>query len=308
MPTSNNSPPPITVSINEWMASNTRTLLNTNNNNRFDDWFELYNPSAFAADLTGYWLTDDLTNTLSRSPGLRVISRQSMQGYRGKPVDVAAVGTELEVRYVLEGSIRREGDRLRVNVELIDPATRSPAWSARVERQNGEQSAVRDEIVGRLARELTLEIPTIEVARGPADPGVHDLNYKGWAAIYASGTSAGALRQAEEAFSQALMRVPNSKAAQIGRGHPQPCEPVYIWLLGGDLTRCEILHDRVGPRPAVRYPLVLRDPHGVAQEVRRPERIHRVEEAGDADREREDDADVEIDVVLRREAHEARCR
>ena len=44
------------------MASNTRTLLNTNNNNRFDDWFELYNPSAFPADLTGYWLTDNLTN------------------------------------------------------------------------------------------------------------------------------------------------------------------------------------------------------------------------------------------------------
>jgi hypothetical protein len=44
------------------MASNTRTLLNTNNNNRFDDWFELYNPSDFPADLTGYWLTDNLTN------------------------------------------------------------------------------------------------------------------------------------------------------------------------------------------------------------------------------------------------------
>jgi TolB-like protein/Tfp pilus assembly protein PilF len=163
-------------------------------------------------------LTDDLTNTLSRSPGLRVISRQSMQGYRGRPVDIAAVGTELDVRYVLEGSIRTEGDRLRVNVELIDPATRSPAWSARVERQNGEQSSVRDEIVGRLARELPLEMPVIEVARAPADPGVRDLNYKGWAAIYASGSSIGALRQAEEAFSQALARDPNSIAARIGLG------------------------------------------------------------------------------------------
>src|SRR5436190_10821568 len=57
-----NSPAPITVSINEWMASNTRTLLNTNNNNRFDDWFELYNPTSLPADLTGYWLTDNLTN------------------------------------------------------------------------------------------------------------------------------------------------------------------------------------------------------------------------------------------------------
>lgn len=57
-----NTAPPITVFINEWMASNTRTLLNTNNNNRFDDWFELYNPTDSPADLTGYFLTDNLAD------------------------------------------------------------------------------------------------------------------------------------------------------------------------------------------------------------------------------------------------------
>jgi hypothetical protein len=60
--TNDNTPPPITVFINEWMASNTRTLLNTNNNNLFDDWIELYNPTDLPADLTGYFLTDNLTN------------------------------------------------------------------------------------------------------------------------------------------------------------------------------------------------------------------------------------------------------
>ena len=56
-----NTPPPITVFINEWMADNTQ-ILNTNNNNQFDDWFELYNPTDLPADLTGYFLTDNLAN------------------------------------------------------------------------------------------------------------------------------------------------------------------------------------------------------------------------------------------------------
>ena len=60
--TNNNIAPPLTVSINEWMASNTKTLLNTNGNNRYDDWFELYNPTASPADLAGYYLTDNLLN------------------------------------------------------------------------------------------------------------------------------------------------------------------------------------------------------------------------------------------------------
>ncbi len=60
--TNNGAPPPITVYLNEWMASNTRTLLNTANGNRYDDWFEIYNPGPAVADLSGYFLTDTLTN------------------------------------------------------------------------------------------------------------------------------------------------------------------------------------------------------------------------------------------------------
>jgi TolB-like protein len=99
-------------------------------------------------------VTDNLTNTLSHAPGLRVISRQTMQSYRGQPIDIAAIGVELGVRYILEGSLRMRGDKLRVNVELIDPVTRLPVWSARIEKAGGEQAAVPDEIVGRLGREV----------------------------------------------------------------------------------------------------------------------------------------------------------
>src|SRR5262249_42694835 len=107
-------------------------------------------------------IAEDLINVLARVPGIRVISRGTMESYRGRAIDVAAVATELDVNYVLEGVVRAEGDRLRVNVELINPATRSPAWSARIERASGKEGEVRDEIVTQLARELQLGTPALE--------------------------------------------------------------------------------------------------------------------------------------------------
>jgi TolB-like protein/DNA-binding SARP family transcriptional activator/Tfp pilus assembly protein PilF len=180
--------------------------------------FLTYGDAAGSMQSAADTITDDLTNTLSRVPGLRVISRQTMQSYRGRPVDIAVIGAELGVRYILEGSLRMHGDKLRVNVELTDPTTRLPAWSARIERDRGEQQAVRDEIVGRLGRELQFEIPLVESARTSADPDVRELNVKGWAAIYASGSSVETLRQAETYFTQAVARDPKSKSARTGLG------------------------------------------------------------------------------------------
>jgi TolB-like protein/DNA-binding SARP family transcriptional activator/Tfp pilus assembly protein PilF len=180
--------------------------------------FSALGENAASAQPIADALTDDLTDTLSRSANLRVISRRTMTTYRGKPVDVAALGAELDVRYVLEGTIQTEGDKLRVNVELVDPATRSPTWSSRVERRVTERGAVRDEIVARLARELTLKIPAIETANASANPDARELILRGWAAIYESGTTPSALRDAETAFSQALARDPQSRGAKIGLG------------------------------------------------------------------------------------------
>jgi TolB-like protein/DNA-binding SARP family transcriptional activator/Tfp pilus assembly protein PilF len=102
-------------------------------------------------------MTDDLTNTLSRTTSLRVISRPA-QSYQGKPVDIAALGAELQVRYVLEGSMHMHRDKLRVNVELVDPATRLPVWTSQIERDSADRRGVRDEIVRHLARVLQFEI------------------------------------------------------------------------------------------------------------------------------------------------------
>ena len=115
--------------------------------------------------LTADMLTDDLTNTLSRLPSFRVISQQTARSFAGRAVDAGRLGRELNVRFVLEGSVRRQNDGLRVNVELVDSASRLSIWSSRIERDGADWQGLRDEIVARLARELQFEMVRIESSR-----------------------------------------------------------------------------------------------------------------------------------------------
>jgi TolB-like protein/Tfp pilus assembly protein PilF len=164
--------------------------------------------------LTAEMLTDDLTNTLSRVRSFRVISRQTARSFHSQPVDAAKVGAELQVRYVLEGSVRLQDDRLRVNVELIDPATRLSVWSGRIERDGADHQGVRDEIIGQLARELQLEVLPIESSRLSRDVDADALAYRGWAAISPIGLEG--YKNALERFGKALERDPQNVSAQIG--------------------------------------------------------------------------------------------
>ena len=114
--------------------------------------------------------------------------------------------------------MRMTGDRLRVNVELIDPNTRLSVWSGRIERDGADRQAVQDEIIGRLARELSFELFPIELERRAKDNGTDTLIYRGWAAMNAAyaRTTLEAFRQAEALFMQALEREPENPAAQLG--------------------------------------------------------------------------------------------
>jgi tetratricopeptide (TPR) repeat protein len=161
-------------------------------------------------------LTDDLTNTLSRVPSFRVISRKTARSFQGQAIDVAKLGAELQVRYLLEGSVRLHDDNLRVNVELIDPATRLSVWSGRVERSGADRQGVRDEIVSRLARELQFEVLPIESSRLSNDFGADALAYRGWAAL--SEINLGGYREALALFNQALERDPQNLSARTGVG------------------------------------------------------------------------------------------
>ncbi len=91
-------------------------------------------------------LTEDITTDLSRLRWLFVIARNSAFTYKGRAVDVREVGRELNVRYVLEGSVRAAGGRIRVNAQLIDAITGTHVWAERYDRELGDIFAVQDEI------------------------------------------------------------------------------------------------------------------------------------------------------------------
>src|SRR5262249_23022282 len=153
---------------------------------------------------------------LSRVASLRVISRQTARAYKGQPIDIAALGSELQVRYVLEGSMRMQGDKLRVNVELTDPATRLPVWTTRIERNDADRYGIVDDLVGRLARELRFELIAIEGERRSKDSDTDALVARGWAALF--NITPQGYRQAEGYFQQALEHDPQSLPALIGMG------------------------------------------------------------------------------------------
>jgi TolB-like protein/Tfp pilus assembly protein PilF len=162
-------------------------------------------------------MTDDLTNMLSRIPGLRVISRQTAVTYRGQRVDAAAVGSELGVGYVLEGSIQTRSDGLLVSVELFNTATRLRVWSGRFEKVGSDRDAIADEILKSLGRELQIKVVRVESERGSTDPGLHELVFKGAAAMFESARSGlPPLRQAEAYFTQVLAREPENRRALVG--------------------------------------------------------------------------------------------
>jgi adenylate cyclase len=115
-------------------------------------------------------LTDDLITDLSQISGLFVIARNSAFAYKNQTVDTSQAARELGVRYVLEGSVRRAGDRVRINAQLIDGTTGGHVWAKRYERDYADIFAVQDqvlkEIVGALSVQLT-EAEQTQVARLP---------------------------------------------------------------------------------------------------------------------------------------------
>jgi TolB-like protein len=110
-------------------------------------------------------ITEDLTTDLSRLADMLVISRNTAFTYQGKRVNTKQMGRELAVRYVLEGSVRRSGSRVRVNAQLIDAETDVHLWAERFEGDAGDLFALQDEVTSRIAVELNLELVRAEVAR-----------------------------------------------------------------------------------------------------------------------------------------------
>ena len=119
-------------------------------------------------------ITEDLTTDLSRIAHSFVISRNTAFTYRNKVVDTKQVGRELGVRYVLAGSVRRSGSRVRVSAQLIDAATDAHLWAEQFDRDTGDLFALQNEITGRLANALGVELIAAEAARPIEHPDALD--------------------------------------------------------------------------------------------------------------------------------------
>jgi TolB-like protein len=103
-------------------------------------------------------VTESLTTDLSRMSGSFVIARNTAFTYKGKHVDVKQIGRELNVRYVLEGSVQRGGSRMRVNMQLIDAGTGNHLWAERFDKPLADLLDMQDEIVARLAGQMNAEL------------------------------------------------------------------------------------------------------------------------------------------------------
>jgi adenylate cyclase len=127
-------------------------------------------------------ITEDLTTDLSRIPHMLVISRNTAFTYVSKPVDTKQIGRELCVRYVLEGSVRRSGNQIRINAQLIDAETAAHLWAERFDCDTLDLFALQDEITSRIAVALNLELIGAEAARPTEHPGALDYILRGRAA------------------------------------------------------------------------------------------------------------------------------
>ncbi|MFT4121167.1 adenylate/guanylate cyclase domain-containing protein [Bradyrhizobium sp.] len=150
-------------------------------------------------------VTENLTTDLSRISGAFVIARNTAFTFKGKAVDVKKLGRELNVRYVLEGSVQRASTRLRVNVQLIDAETGNHLWAERFDKPVADLFDTQDEIVSRLANALDAQFVAAEARRAARSPHPEamDLVFQGKACLN-RGLTPENLERARRFFQQAL--------------------------------------------------------------------------------------------------------
>jgi len=164
-------------------------------------------------------VTESLTTDLSRLAGSFVIARNTALTYKGKPYDVTTIGRELDVRYVLEGSVQRGGNRMRVNVQLIDAGTGHHLWAERFDKHVGDLFEMQDEIVARLANQLSTALIAQEARRAAKSPNPDSMDhYFQGTAWYEKSVSRDNVCKARGCFERALALDPDNVDALVGLG------------------------------------------------------------------------------------------
>jgi TolB-like protein/DNA-binding winged helix-turn-helix (wHTH) protein len=158
-------------------------------------------------------ITEDLTTDLSRLADMLVMSRETAFTYKGQTVSAKRIRDELGVRYMLEGSVQRSGNQVRVNARLIDIDTDTNLWAEQFDRDIGDLLALQSEITGRIAIALDVKLTASEAARPTERPDALDHIFRGHAAIYRPASRQN-FAEAITEYEQALALDPHSVEAQ----------------------------------------------------------------------------------------------
>lgn len=136
-------------------------------------------------------ISEDIITDLSKVPGLLVIARNSSFAYKGKPVDLRVIGRELGVGHVLEGSVRRAGERVRITAQLIDVATGGHLWADRYDRELTDVFAVQDQVTLEIVEALKIRLSPAEKASivgiGTTNLEAHDSFWRMRTLIFSPG-------------------------------------------------------------------------------------------------------------------------
>jgi TolB-like protein len=175
-------------------------------------------------------VAESLTTDLSCIRGAVVIARNTAFAYKGKPLGVKTVGRELNVRYVIEGSVQRRGNRMRVNVQLVDAETGNHLWAERFDKPLTDLFDVQDEIVARLASTLNDQFAAAEARRAEKapTPDSMDLYFQGMVWIN-KGHSPENVAQAHSCFDRALIADPGNVEALIGSARADAVEGINLF-------------------------------------------------------------------------------
>jgi TolB-like protein/class 3 adenylate cyclase/Flp pilus assembly protein TadD len=172
-------------------------------------------------------VTESLTTDLSQMSGMRVIGRNTAFSYKDKAIDLKQIGRELNIRYVLEGSVQRSTNRIRVNVQLIDAESANHLWAERFDKPVADLFDMQDEIVARLANTLNAQLIIAEARRAERAPSPDsmDLYFQGMSA-YNGGLTPDRLSEARRLFERALALDRDNVDAIVGAART---ESAFAW-------------------------------------------------------------------------------
>ncbi len=182
-------------------------------------------------------ITDDLITDLARLPGLLVIARNASFAYKGKQVRPQQIAQELGIRYLLEGSVQRQGGRVRINAQLIDAVGGQHLWAERYSGTMEDVFALQDKVIGQIVAALQLELPDTTGRSETSNPAAYDALLQGLDRLR-QGSEAETLA-AIEAFERAVALDPDYARAHasLAAAHGRIVESLWLSTSGAGYDR-----------------------------------------------------------------------